>query len=382
MAHLRRSAPLVITSPWFLVGIGFVLSTILGLIASWQHHATMVYQGGDRTAAHALGMGMPFWYLWALLAPVVIWFARRVPVEGGRWWLRALAHGGFALVISLVHASLEIGLRELVVFHAHSSILHITRSSLVQAFYSLGTDLLVYGAILGAWYLLTLFQKLREREIAASRLEAQLTQARLAALRSQLQPHFFFNAMNTIAMLVRAQENSLAIRTLAGMSDLLRHVLQEDPPALVPLREEVVFVERYLEIERIRFHDRLNPVIHVDAEAQEVPVPNLLLQPLVENAVRHGVGRRTGASLIEIRARVQNGRLALSVRDDGPGFARSSNAGAGVGLRNTRERLQQLYDEGFSLELTDHPGGGALVTIEIPAAVGHPSPVPLQPVPA
>jgi two-component system LytT family sensor kinase len=358
-----------ISSRWFMPGFVLVLATVLGIIASWQHHATMVYEGGNTTAGHALGMGMPFWYLWALLAPVVVWFARRVPLEGRGWGWRALAHAGFAVLISLVHASLEIGFRSLAVFHIHTTVLRLTRSSLVQAFYSLGTDLLVYGAILGTWYVLTLYKKLREREVAASRLEAQLTQARLQALRSQLQPHFFFNAMNTIAMLVRAQENALAIRTVAGMSDLLRHVLQEDPPALVPLGEELDFVRRYLDIECIRFRDRLRPSIHTGPDTLELLVPNLLLQPLVENAVRHGVGRRADASLVEITAARQNGRLIITVRDDGPGPSSTaiSSAGAGIGIRNTRERLRELYGERFFFELKDAPGGGAEVTIELPA---------------
>lgn len=358
-----------ISSRWFMPGFVLVLATILGIIASWQHHATMVYEGGNTSAGHALGMGMPFWYLWALLAPVVVWFAGRVPLEGRRWGWRALAHAGFALLVSVIHASLENAFRSLAVFQMHTTVLRFTRGSLVQAFYSLGTDLLVYGAILGTWYVFTLYRQLREREVAATRLEAQLTQARLQALRSQLQPHFFFNAMNTIAMLVRARENALAIRTVAGMSDLLRHVLQEDPPALVPLGEELDFVGRYLEIEGIRFRDRLRPSIHSRPDTLELLVPNLLLQPLVENAVRHGVGRRADASLVEVTATRRNGRLVLTVRDDGPGPSSTaiSSAGVGIGIRNTRERLHQLYGERFSFELCDAPGGGALVTIELPA---------------
>lgn len=363
-----------IASPWFIPGFVLLLASVLGIIASWQHHATMVYEGGDSSAGHALGMGMPFWYLWALLTPVVFWFARKVPLEGRRWPWRALAHAGFAVVISLVHAALEIGFRSLALFHAHTTVLRVTRSSLVQAFYSLGTDLLLYSFILGTWYMFSLYRKLKEREVTASRLEAQLTQARLAALRSQLQPHFFFNAMNTIAMLVRAQENALAIRTVAGMSDLLRHVLQEDPPSLVTLREELVFVERYLEIERIRFGDRMHSSIHTGPDTLDVMVPNLFLQPLVENAVRHGVGRRAEASLVEVRATRQNGKLTITVRDDGPGPSSTaiSSAGVGIGIRNTRERLHELYGDRFTFELRDAAGGGAQVTIELPAEMPEP----------
>jgi two-component system LytT family sensor kinase len=369
---------LLVSSRWLLVFSSLALATILGAIASGQHHMSMVYTGGDLTTFHALAMGMPYWYLWALLAPLVIWFARRVPLEGSRLGWRLAAHVGVAILIAFLHGTLEIGFRTLVVFRDPVSVMRFTQSSLTQTFFSRGTDLLAYGAILGIYYGFTLYRRLREREIAASRLAAQLAQARLEALRSQLKPHFFFNAMNTIAMLVRTQENTLAIRTLTGMSDLLRHVLQEDPPALVPLREELEFITQYLEIERIRFHDRLRPQICADELALEAMVPNLLLQPLVENAVRHGVSRRAGAGRVEVAAVAHDGRLLLTISDDGPGFSTDINrsAGEGVGLRNTQARLRELYGDDCRIEFRDGADGGAVVLLELPLRAPLPLPVP------
>jgi LytS/YehU family sensor histidine kinase len=240
--------------------------------------------------------------------------------------------------------------------------------------------LLSYGIILGAYQMWSIVQQLREREMAASRLAVQLAQARLESLQNQLKPHFFFNAMNTVAMLVRAQNNTQAIRTLTGMSDLLRHVLAEDPPAVVPLKEELRFIERYLDIERIRFHDRLTISIDADEATLEALVPNLMLQPLVENAVRHGISAKAGARTIELTANLRDGNLLISVKDDGPGFSggERSTRGSGVGLRNTRARLTEMYGDDARLELTDAPGGGAVVSIELPANIPVPSPVPIR----
>jgi two-component sensor histidine kinase len=373
--------PLPRLSPWLIVLFSLALATVLGAIAAGQHHLLMVHQGGDLTIQHALLMGMPYWYGWALIAPLVVWFCRRVPLEGPRLTRRLVAHAGFAIGMSLLHSTLEVGFASLIGLLTQGSVLQFTRSSVSTAFSSLGYDLMAYSAIIGTFHAFSFYRRLREREIAASRLAAQLAQARLEALRNQLKPHFFFNAMNTVAMLVRAGDNTLAIRTLSGMSDLLRHVLQDDPSTLVPLREELEFIERYLAIEQIRFNDRLRFSLEADESAREAMVPNLLLQPLVENAVRHGIGARAGASLIEVRASIRDGRLMLSVTDDGPGFhnraARSD--GEGVGLRNTRARLREHYPDQSRLDLRNAPGGGAIVSIELPVQAPAPT---LEPAPA
>lgn len=367
-------------APWRLLGFCFALATVFGVIGAAEHHVQMVNKGGDVTIAHAIAQGMPYWYVWAVLAPLVIWFARRVPIRRPGLGWRIGAHVAAAAVFTILHATLHEAVSTAIGLMNQASVLEFTQSSLARAFFSLGVDLIVYAAILGAYYAFTLAERLKEREIAASRLAAQLAQARLDALQSQLKPHFFFNAMNTVAMLVRAHDEKLALRTLAGMSDLLRHILQEDPPALVPLREELSFIERYLEIEQIRFHDRLQVAVEADEATLDTPVPNLLLQPLVENAVKHGVSRRAGASRIWVRATLAEARLRVVVADDGPGFSsrRSESRGEGVGLRNTRARLQEMYGERGRLELSDAPAGGALVTIELPvttpAAVLEPAP--------
>jgi LytS/YehU family sensor histidine kinase len=207
-----------------------------------------------------------------------------------------------------------------------------------------------------------------EHELRASQLEVRLTAARLEALRAQLNPHFLFNALNTIAMLVRRQANADALRGIVGLSQLLRQVLDRREEAEVALGEELALVEHYLAIEQLRYRDRLAVRVDVAPETLEACVPSLLLQPLVENAVRHGVGSRDGAGLILIAGHRQGERLRLEVRDNGPGFPPGwePRSGRGLGLTNTRERLLSLYGADQLLELTNAPAGGAVVVVTIP----------------
>jgi LytS/YehU family sensor histidine kinase len=207
-----------------------------------------------------------------------------------------------------------------------------------------------------------------EHELRASQLEVRLTEARLEALRAQLNPHFLFNALNTIAMLVRRQANPEALRGIVGLSQLLRQVLDRRDAAEVGLGEELALVEHYLAIEQLRYRDRLEVRMDVAPEALEARVPSLLLQPLVENAVRHGIGPRNDAGWIRIAGRRLRDRLRVEVQDNGPGFppgweARSQR---GLGLTNTRERLLSLYARNHRLELGNAPSGGALVAVTIP----------------
>jgi LytS/YehU family sensor histidine kinase len=211
-------------------------------------------------------------------------------------------------------------------------------------------------------------RRAHEAELRASRLEAQLIQARLEALRAQLNPHFLFNALNTIAMLVRRQANAEALRGIVGLSQLLRQVLDRRAAPEVSLGEELALVEHFLAIEQLRYPDRLRVRIQVDPDVLEAQVPNLLLQPLVENAVRHGIGRREDAGIVEIVARRRRGALTLQVWDDGPGLPDGwrPEADFGLGLANTRERLQRLYGRRHRFELRNDARGGVRALVRIP----------------
>jgi LytS/YehU family sensor histidine kinase len=240
-----------------------------------------------------------------------------------------------------------------------------------DALYHLSTNLLAYGAVVGVIYATDFYRRYRERELLASQLRTQLAQAQLQALRMQLNPHFLFNAMNTISMQVRKAANDDAVRMLAGLSDLLRYMLEDSRPTEVPLSEELAFIERYLAIEQVRFQDRLRIEIDTAPGTAQALVPTLVLQPLVENAIRHGISRRAQAGRISIRARRTDDDLVLEVEDDGPGLNSDLTPapGTGLGLKNTRARLEQLYRDDQAVELSPSPTGGTVVTLRLPYKV-------------
>ena len=204
----------------------------------------------------------------------------------------------------------------------------------------------VYFALVGIQHSFFYFAQARERETQAARLAAQLSEARLGALRMQLNPHFLFNSLNAITVLVRDQNTAAAARMLELLSDVLRQVLRTDEGHETTLSSEMEFLERYLAIEQVRFSDRLRPQFKIDPAVARAAVPRFVLQPLVENALRHGIARRAEAGLVQVSAHREGDQLVLTVRDDGPGLPTTpSNTPSGVGLSNTRARLAALYGE-------------------------------------
>jgi two-component sensor histidine kinase len=231
----------------------------------------------------------------------------------------------------------------------------------------------LYFAVLAAGFARDYFLRYRARleesvrlQAETARLHAQLADARLGALRAQLNPHFLFNTLHAISSLVERDPRGVR-RMIARLSELLRYTLEENTEQEIPLRQELAFLDRYLEIMRIRFQGALDVVVDVDPEVQEALVPNLVLQPLVENAVKHGVSKLEAAGRITIRARRDGDRTVMTVQDNGPGFGGASAPGEeGVGLRNTRERLEQLYGSAQRLTLRAVPEGGLLAEITVP----------------
>jgi GAF domain-containing protein len=207
----------------------------------------------------------------------------------------------------------------------------------------------------------------RDRSLKAAQLESQLVRARLDALRAQLNPHFLFNALNVVAMLIRRGANEDALRAVVNLSELLRRVLAVGATPEVSLRDEMALIERYLDVEQLRFRDRLSVNIEIEPAAIEARVPGLILQPVVENAIKHGIANAEGPGHVCISARHEGGRLLLRVADNGPGFPNGWDAArSGVGLSNTRERLERTYDGDYRFDVGRGDRGGAVVEIEIP----------------
>lgn len=355
--------------PFFQVLLG---ATVLGVLtAAWMNIIGRM-QGEEATLSEHLLYVMPFWYLWALFTPPVVWLAKHSPIGRGALVSRSALHLCFATVLSFSNTALRVGSEALLMGGVESYAGQEGMSSLTF-WIALGTlelpiHLFIYSAILGVTYLVGYQRRLRERELATTQLSAQLAHAQVQALRMQINPHFLFNAMNSISMLVRDKRPEEAVKTIAGLSDLLRYVLDDASGQEVTLRRELDFIQRYLAIERVRFQDRLEVSIEASPDTLDSLVPNLLLQPLVENAIRHGISRSASATTIAITAQARGGAMELLVQDDGPGLEQqsTSRSGTGLGIANTRKRLRQLYGDQQSLELEDVAPHGAAVRITLP----------------
>ncbi|HEV8263654.1 MAG TPA: histidine kinase [Gemmatimonadales bacterium] len=314
--------------------------------ATWR---SLLWEGGD-------------WLLYAILTPAVFWFARRYPLTRGTLARRVPIHMLAAILLCAGWAGGGI-LLSWALFRSTP----YGGGVLGWFFTSLPFGVAVYFAVLGVEHAVFYFVEARERETQAARLSAQLAEARLGALRMQMQPHFLFNSLNAITVIVRDRDTATATRMLEHLGEMLRRVMRADRPQEVTLAEELDFVRQYLAIEEVRFSDRLRPVFAVDPSLLSTAVPEFLLQPLVENALRHGLAKRVTATLLRIEARREGDELVLTVTDDGPGpGGTAAEPSEGVGLGNTRERLATLYGDRARLELERTPEGGARVTVRLP----------------
>ena len=306
------------------------------------------------------------WYTWAAMTPLIYALSWRVPLRlpPGR---RAVSiHVAACLAAALTHAFVytSVGMAMSTRPQEFGFLALLGRAALGW----FPVSVLVYVGIVSSGHWLALVREERERERRTAALEAQLARAQLQALRMQLHPHFLFNTLNTIATLVREQERDAAVSLLARLGDVLRQVLRSATSHEVRLADELAFTRQYLEIEQVRFADRLRVVWDTDPGALGAAVPNLVLQPLVENALRHGIARRPEAGLLEIGSRRHGTRLVLWVRDDGPGLP-SAEHGDGVGLANVRARLSALHGDRAELRLEPvvaEAGGGVRAVIELP----------------
>ena len=347
--------------------------TLVGLIYFAQN-VTRRFYWDDPNPWQDLRYWMANIYLSALFTPLVVWAGRRWPLEAP--WPRVLT---LHIVLSILWASTKLSLEAL--FHLAwnefwpiEPMITVGSEFTLVFLFGLNTSLVAYWVVLSIQAAIRNHHRYRERseaalrsELRASQLETQVAQARLGALKAQLQPHFLFNTLNAIVVLVRQQKGQQAEETLARCSDLLRAVLADMEAQEVPLSRELEYLRLYLSIEQLRFSDRLRVEIDVDPELLDAAVPHMALQPLVENAIRHGIGRRATAGLIRIHARRHGDSLQVEVQDDGPGFGASgAGGGMGLGLANTRARLRQLYGDAGDLRTGNGQGGGAVVTMVLP----------------
>jgi LytS/YehU family sensor histidine kinase len=302
--------------------------------------------------------------IWAFLTLAIFWLVRSFPFGQGKWLRSLLVHLAACVACGLVQTMLSLLAAELI----RQQIPKPTISTNVLIYFfvaKLNNNIFFYWAVVAVGHTLNFYRQFRERELLSSQLEARLAQTQLQVLKMQLHPHFLFNTLNAISALVH-QDVDLADRMIARLGDLLRTTLERANQQEVSLRQELDFIQPYLEIEKARLGPRLTVDLQVDPEVMDARVPNLILQPLVENAIRHGIAPRAGAGKIQIQAHRDNGSLHLAVKDTGPGLQSSAGALNGIGLSNTRARLEQLYGANQQLDLTNAPDGGLHVCITMP----------------
>jgi two-component system LytT family sensor kinase len=356
---------------WFRWLVYFLIWTAVGLFFAsysplWGRHAFSTSISWDE----ALLTNLTFYYIWACIAPLVLWLGRRFRFERTTWLTSLLVHVPASIVISALQlffaevASQSLSPEPLKLYEAFREI----QRTVAMYFHM---NLLTYWAVLGIGYGREYYRKFRDREMRAVQLQAQLTEAQLQALKMQLHPHFLFNTFNTISSLMHRSVDE-ADRVLAVLGNLLRYSLQNVGVQEVTLSEELEFLKQYLEIEHTRFGDRLRVQFHVDPEVLDDRLPNLILQPLVENAIRYAVAPRAGGGSIEITARRVGRTLRITVMDDGPGLPAGFNlhTSKGIGLKNSATRMEQLYGDDQQFELINRLPAGLQVTIILPV---HPS---------
>jgi len=301
--------------------------------------------------------------MWALMAPFILLAREKMPLNRGHWVGGISFHFFFSF---LVMAVFFLGRMLAYGIFTNEPLTDFWSMSLNYFYGRNIIDMAFYWAVLAFGFSHEIYRKYRSEELKTAQLETRLIETELKALRQQMHPHFLFNTMNTIAVLVREGKNDEAVKLVARLSTLLRMTLDNTGVQEVTLRQEMDFLERYLEIQQARFSDRLQVSLAITPEAMAARIPNLLLQPIVENAILHGIAPRPGPGHVDILGRVEGANLHLEVRDDGLGFDGTKRAKEGIGLANTRERLTKIYGAHGLLLLRSEPGRGVSVQIVLP----------------
>jgi hypothetical protein len=342
---------------WFAFGLVDAFETVLVMHAEGMHHAWLIL---FVTVAAS-------WLPWALATPFLLSLGRRFPVASPRCWRTWLVHVAAFAAIGLLYCAWTAWLQALFNPYADSSPAPFLQLLLNKFYDGMPSSLILYAAILAISYGLDSKERLARQQTETARLNEQLSKAQLNTLRRQIEPHFLFNTLNSVAGLVRESRNDAAVSMIAGLSDLLRRLLQDSARQEVPLREEIDFAWKYLDIQKMRFADRLQIDLDVPDDLYPARVPSLLLQPMVENAVLHGIAKRAQGGMIRIAASQSNGRLTLSIGNDGPSLPPDwEAASSGIGISNVRTRLQSLYGDSSDLSVRNRQSGGVEVSISMP----------------
>jgi signal transduction histidine kinase len=362
---------------WSHIVWQFLFWTAIGVLAASQLYFGWRAEGQINGFSQALLRRLPGWWLWFLLSLAIQKLVRVRPLGLSRGWRGVmLFHLPVSFAVALVHEMIRVPI-EFMPSYMEQMLKKAPELQYIDVYWGavlwfLAPAIAVYWAILAVHSANHFHLQLRQTEVQTLHLASQLSEARLTALEMQLQPHFLFNTLHSVAALARSGRTDEVVKVVNGLSELLRKVLASGSGQFVSLAEEMRFVAHYLEIEGMRFHDRLRIDLKIDPQFLDCRVPNLILQPLVENAIRHGISVSPSAGRVEVRAAQIGNQLSLEVRDDGPGPpAVVPGNTPGIGLNNVRQRLLELYGQQASFELIsgskgDQGPGGAVARILIP----------------
>ena len=346
---------------WSLILVAW---TLIVLTFSTQAYVFAVARARPDSYWHEFILAASEWYIWAALTPLVLFLCRRFRITSQNWIPAVLLHLAAGVVISFIQLAIQVRLNFIV---NPGYKMGYWRVLYFFATFKLHMNLLTYWAIVALNHGVYYYEQSRARELAWSRMEADLANAQLQVLNMQLHPHFLFNTLHSISTLISEDPNN-ARRMVLQLSELLRASLNKIDLAQVPLQEELELLECYLSIEQTRFKDRLTIEKDIDPQSLDCDVPTMILQPLVENAVRHGINKHRQSDRISILARRSNGLLLLEVRNCIGCVENGASAPArGIGLTNTRARLEQLYSNQHRFEIENREGGGVAVRLSLPA---------------
>jgi len=349
-----------IASLWAGFALFDAVQTVFSMKAEGMHHAWVTLFFTDFFS----------WLPWALATPVILALGRRYPattLKAPRVWL---LHLGVCTLTELAFNAWTIGLRTIFNPYLEAHPLPFATLFRYRMYNSMVAAIILYSIVLTVAYVIDSHRRLVDEQTETARLSEQLSRAQLDALRRQIEPHFLFNTLNSIAGLVRESRNDDAVNMIAGLSDLLRRSLEGAPHQQVPLGEEVEFAQKYLDIQRMRFTDRLRVDMEIPRELLRARVPSLILQPMVENAVLHGISHRAQGGTIRIVASESAGTLTLRIGNDGPALPPQwQSSRTGIGIANVRSRLRSLYGEACNLDLHDRATGGVEVALSLPFVV-------------
>ena len=345
--------PLPASTVWVTSAVCF---TALALLFTSQVWIDYNYVGRPLSWGQALLVALIDWELWTILAPAVVRLSERVSFSRRRWRLALAVHLPAGIIVVAVKLATEGFIVSLVIGAGRGPF----------SFLKIHLTLLTYWGIVAATHVARHYRRARERELRNAQLETELARAQVEALKMQLHPHFLFNTLNTVSGLMRENVEAADVM-LSKLAELFQRTFETADIQEVPFRRELEFIDAYLTIQRIRYGERLQISITIDATARDIPVPSLILQPLVENAIRYGIADQPGPGRLAIDAHTSDGRLIVCVTNDGPPLAATIREG--YGIRNVRSRLEALYGSRATFSLAPHPGGGAIAALNLPAGV-------------